>query len=1360
MTAAHEVCHYLFGVVDEYNFPHGCPSSNPGGPGCLMDNYLSQGNRHGWYGRFCSSIDHAPDPAQRQSCQEIVDKFFRDRNVTTNGTADEGASNASTSAATIATTAVDNRKSKIDNITRAAMGKLREEYQAKLKGKKGGTSLTSITSLRGQVEKFLKSQLSQNQVELSKDEHKELIEGVLKNTASMVKLAIPPRFDPLVELIGTFAKNRAKELRDASPKDNESTRKRKIVQGLYAFLSGLSGTANAPTITEKWTSEERQYLEHIAMQAATMSEEKRINEDLYQAALKHIQLDRETAGTVVDIAGELGVVGIESRLAALGEVDADLRLFIPGRTASTGFGRRRTIIIDPDPLDPSQDFVFCLSGIYRYTDLRDQYVDLFSKLVERAKIELLTTEIQKIRLEERRKMLAKPTYNRSRDAQLRRLAELADRNKVRAQRETELRATISELGQQIRRNRLENIVFLIPPGGLPRDIGVLFEGLRRQLIVQGDVRLDIVMVGPDFVPPELRDIAIGSGGSISTIADVDEVGALAQRLKNDQASGAWVILPHQDEIRGPRADIESTKHRKSQRWLINGTQSGKLVGAPIEFPYLDLQSRLARMHQYFNNELAPCPSEGRLEQTNKFEYDLNQAGILAPEAITLLRTAVNQALDGTKINIDQEELGQDQSTDKGLADECEILYKTIQRYNDRNPGMGSGVEMKSTIVEHVIRARGYLEDLKSSLNIALAAHSGFLAPDYDEDRILQDAYQRFGSAYQRFSADPRRIEDLKKVLNQDEGSLGIFLKEELTETDLFVVHKQNVEQAVPVHKQNEENNAINKSKFLEQLEALTLSRPGLPPASTDNTDATKSRKKNNSAKMMEERFQSMLKRSKKSEASEVNQDIHTLIKVVVPQEISRIDDDFRVNYPEKIRIDLILANFEHEAQKRRVVSIPEPLKSAPSPNCDAQPSARSTTTNKKKSEAETDRDSAIADYVNTVRKPAAPTLAYIALKKQMVRLRAVEEFLDHIERDLFESNDKPLAGRIDRRALVLAMERMQDAEPGVVDKATGRIKHHPLAPVDTFTIENGVEKRKPGTFRLPRFYAENILFDPKKQIQAEFELIVGFSKPLPGVDLSALRENKTEVLPDLKLYNDNGQLVNTPTLRLDRDLSSPTCLVYHFSPEFKEEGWYTGALILKDQTYRSIMSDVINFTFSVASTRPNFRLNSALVQLPNDPELIPPPPNRGLSRVMDRRAKIEVQVYGGTSVLGAAIRGVLYKISDGTEQINPIGQTFYDDGVTAGDRTKGDGVYTTIIPLDQIERGMEYRVLIQAESTENSRNIPPENPNVNDDKRREAAIAQGIKTIRLDPADKIPDPEPEPAVIFQRASSIQIRVER
>ncbi len=86
--------------------------------------------------------------------------------------------------------------------------------------------------------------------------------------------------------------------------------------------------------------------------------------------------------------------GSRNRLAAFGEVGrADLHKFLPGRTASTGFGRRRTIVIDPDPLDPDR-FRRDPVGNLPVRQLRNKYADIFQKLLDRAKVELLTTELQ------------------------------------------------------------------------------------------------------------------------------------------------------------------------------------------------------------------------------------------------------------------------------------------------------------------------------------------------------------------------------------------------------------------------------------------------------------------------------------------------------------------------------------------------------------------------------------------------------------------------------------------------------------------------------------------------------------------------------------------------------------------------------------------------------------------------------------------------------------------------------------------------------------------------------------------------------------------------------------------------------
>ena len=1247
LTATHEASHYLFGLVDEYLFPRGCPVANPGGPGCLMDNYLSNGTRHGWYGRYCQD-DHAIDERQTRSCQSIVDEFFRAR--ITDGPSD-GTGTLPQESRAAATTKTNNRQAIIDNITRATIGKVRDEVEARNKARKGSGSLTSIGALKEFAGKFLESQLRKNGVGLPKTDLANLVDGTLRTASTLIKVSIPPRFEPLVNLIARFAEDRANELKTNSPKDSEPTRKKKIQESLLKFIADLG--SNAPTADSAPTPEEKRYLDHVAELAAMKATDEKVNCDVLGATLAHIRLSRETAANVLDIAGEVGVVGIETRLAAIGEVDADLRLYLPGKTASSGFGRRRTIIIDPDPLDPRQDFVITHSGIYRYADLRDQYVDIFSKLIERAKVVLLTTDAQKRRLDARRELLGKPIDERMRGERARRIAELNDRGKVRTQRETDLRLSMNELATQIRGNRVENIVFLVPPGGLPRNLALLFESLRLQLIRKADVRLDIVLVNSADVPFELRDIAIGTGGSIVTIADIDDIGAVAQRLKNEQTSGAWVVLPFQDQIRGA-AQTASLKEesKSSDRWVLKDARRGNFLDDPILGPYLDVRQRLENITEYF----AVAKREGGkisydFTQPSSAQNDLERGRILPPAAYNIFIEYVRISLLGRNgKNEDQGDQIPNEVSRRasyGLIKELTELERVIQLYNKRSPGAGD--ELRLEILEQIIRSKSQYQELKSLLEVALNSHVNFVSSSFDEDAIFRRAFENQKRLDQARINNENEAEKIRKKLFQIQEA-QTKLTDELARTT-EAIRKWNTDKSMGILNPDEDFIALN-SKLKKQQ------------------DDIKDKRKEEEA----------LKADPKQYSAVANSKFLILL--------NSINDDLEVE----------LKKYEHET--------------------------------------------------------TLITFAYIRLKQQEVHMRAVGEFLDHIEKELAEDDQTPLFRRIDRDALVQANNRIQDKAPGFIAEIPGTVRRPPLAPVDTLD-EKGDPRRD--VIRLPRFYAENIKFD-LKHAPAEFELIIGLSEPLPGVDTDAIREYKTDLLPELRLYNDNGQLLNTPTLVFDRDLSTSTCLIYHFTPEFGP-GWYTGALKLTKSTLRQIGQSSVNMTFSIASTRPNFRLTPAMVQMPNDPELIPPPPNRGLARVMDRRSKVEVQVYGGTSVLGASVRGVLHKLDVGTGTINPIAQDFYDDGKTYGDRKADDGIYTTQIPLDKIEKGMEYRLLIQAESTEVSRNIAPENPNINDDKRRADAKAQGLKDIRTTNVVGVKPLEQRTAERFQRASTIQIRVE-
>ncbi len=74
------------------------------------------------------------------------------------------------------------------------------------------------------------------------------------------------------------------------------------------------------------------------------------------------------------------------------------------------------------------------------------------------------------------------------------------------------------------------------------------EAVRTLVLDGSDVRVDLVLVGYATVPLRFRDMVAQTGGSVQVIGDVDELGPIAQRIKNDVASGSWVSRPQQGYI--------------------------------------------------------------------------------------------------------------------------------------------------------------------------------------------------------------------------------------------------------------------------------------------------------------------------------------------------------------------------------------------------------------------------------------------------------------------------------------------------------------------------------------------------------------------------------------------------------------------------------------------------------------------------------------------------------------------------------------------------------------------------------------------------------------------------------------------
>ncbi len=671
----------------------------------------------------------------------------------------------------------------------------------------------------------------------------------------------------------------------------------------------------------------------------------------------------------------------------------------------------------------------------------------------------------------------------------------------------------------------------------------------------------------------------------------------------------------------------------------------------------------------------------------------------------------------------------------------------LNKWNERRPG--SGEEIRFEIIEHLIQARLLHEELRKLFQLSLHPHEELLAPDFDEDKIFEEAYKR---TLVDMKNSPMIVTQIAPAPMQPSGQ------------SFPVLWPQASAKASP-----------QMPGLVPEAPAAVTPTPapthdhGAPPAPPPQVPTIPGRP-----------------------GGAALQQATPSSSLIGETELGRTPSVLKIGYqapraeePPVARAVVQLTPVTPgpqpqppaapQAQRPMPVPIDEAPPAPPVPvdglqnnlmDCDVPCRGRGLGPAKLADSPFLYQIEQVVSLLDaaarTYQAKNKVTYAYLKLKEREVDLRAVREFLDHIERDLASFDRTPLFQRIDRRALVLASQKIQDSAPGFLASVPGYVSRQPLPPIDTVVSKNDDAMAQaaaaPRNIRLPRFYAENQRFDKTKQ-QAEFELILGLSRALPDVDDSAIRENKVDVLPELRFYNDNGLPVETPSLSMDRDLSSSTFLVYRFSPEFGETGWYTAALLIKEKTMRRLSTDSVNYTFSVASTRPNFRLTTALMQMPDDPDLVPPPPRRGLVRAMDRRARIEVQVYGGTSVLGASLRGVLHKLDEGKGRIIPIAQDFHDDGETYGDREANDGVYTTLIPLNTIDTDKEYRLLIQADSTPESKNIAPEDPGKRDEERRKQARDLGKKDVRAAPVEKVTTPEPQKAVIFQRATSIQIRVE-
>jgi hypothetical protein len=269
---------------------------------------------------------------------------------------------------------------------------------------------------------------------------------------------------------------------------------------------------------------------------------------------------------------------------------------------------------------------------------------------------------------------------------------------------------------------------------------------------------------------------------------------------------------------------------------------------------------------------------------------------------------------------------------------------------------------------------------------------------------------------------------------------------------------------------------------------------------------------------------------------------------------------------------------------------------------------------------------------------------------------------------------------LDRTKLDFLRKQVEDVQ---VMQAVG----HPVAP----NIGAGLNE-----VRLARFYVE----PGGKMGDFNFELVIGLTRALPQIFNESTNWLESP-LPILELYSDNGVIAaDARNMRPDNSTSDPgTIFVFRAQdPSRLSEGWYTPVLSFDKRVMDQIRApyNEINFTFSVASLRPNIQLVASLRQ-PDGTKTL------GTIHSGDQVAVVEVLVSAGSPIRGAKVTGYFQRINTGNTDIDTQEVLFQDGGQAQpldADKLEDDGVYTAKIPISNVTRGTEFRVFIQADTTD------------------------------------------------------------
>ncbi|MHC5538191.1 choice-of-anchor X domain-containing protein [Singulisphaera rosea] len=1318
LTAFHEINHYLFALPDEYlesGAAGNCPLANPSGPGCIMDNYHKTPPRFGWYGKYCTQSDHnrsAPkemfaNETPDESCQMLVDQFFSTRQVTQ-------APPPSVLATESQPTNDDPYTGIFRSLVKATTAKVQAEIVSKRGSKTGSNLADPVAEAKGfksVAEKFLKEAVAfaRNDPSFTNPPTPEQLKGaidlILRDAAEIPGL-VPDRIKNTGEL-ATRLETKARELAQqflggeipngsssASRSSATKTVSGKLIKELESFVADSLGlnVQDFPSDQKKLKVDEKRYIAQIANAAISPLQANSEFSRFRNAAQLHIQLSATTAQNVLDVANAVDTPGGSARRVELRDLNLDLlKLAIPGRPYNR-FGRRRTKAVAPLAIYPEFDRVALQSDPnVLYATVRDIAFSGFGKLIRRERLEMvdLSSNVDNLA-----SALVTPLLGDA-DAEQNAIAKLSADERRRL-----LARVFAQLTLEIRRNMVENIIVLVPPGGFPEDIGSSLEPFRDAVLNDSDVRVDLIVAASGTVPRRLRDLSVRSGGIVMSVADIDEIGVAAQRLRTEGVSGSWVIAPHKGTVylkAMPRDDID--KKRPAPDWLaavekemaredLNGDDVQKLIRCISAALLVEAHDQPSDQD---TGDSGSNPPSTPASQAPQAPSALPRAP-LAP----LAPSALPQGIPAPPASALPQGIPAPPTPQDSLAPNADLVIKdsptSARMGNHRWPNRKSMVQKNiTTNVDDAKNFNDYgdfsfrvFEDDRSQ-SIRMFAKTLFSKgkaaiekgqPGRDLDLLertasrledLSNSIERIRESLWMEDAIPTK-DELARVYQKIVNARGLLVRlyladdpktgEPLIGSNHLIYHTSDIEKITKF---------IYDRSLFRETEEYERSRRGSDKIKYN--DIFKGYNKYKYVMLFPEYYTIRLgiSQSKDGKTKE-----YVEKKRKSDSAGGKPSTDWGLNLRSHRWVDCELAMINARVYSMERYSFNRQRGGLGSPE-DTQKSTK----------------------IKTV-------LDDLGGRSGVQRDPVPDEFNEHEQREFREIlyNKFPLMFmKVDLGLLV-----MEDAVLSALNRSTPVFQRIERQDEQTL-VEGDYDSDSQIDVDDALFPIELKKF--KSEPNADFEFIVGVSRPL---DKNAILADH----PHMVLFDSYGRETSNEFLQLDEETTTETMMVFKLPNPAREDGRlpqgeYTPKLFLKRKHFIPHLFEEagkVNFTFSIATEKPNILIIPGLRQVTlraedgaGDGER--EAADRGTIANTKNAAIVEVQVMAGASIKGAEVSGSFMRVDASNDSITSKVVAFKDDGL-GSDTTADDGVYTGRIVLVPEEQrvGSEYRVFIEARSVE------------------------------------------------------------